>query len=279
MTTPDAHPPGVSNRENPFLSLLLNVVLPSVILTFLSKPERLGPAWALVIAIAFPIGYGIWDGVRRRRANLFSLVGFASVLLTGGLGLLPTRPLWFALKEAAISVVFAIALIASHAGKRPLIRMLLWNPEILDTGKVERRLEQDGHRRDFERLLFRSSLIVALGLLASAVANFLISMHLLKGTVGGTTEFMEAVGTQTWVTWLVIGLPLLVVMMLSLWLLFRGIERLTGLSMDDLIHGEAQTIQVKRSPGPAPDDSPATDRTAGPEDRGTRPPPSPPASP
>ena len=242
---PAPEQPATPPKENPLLSLLLNVVLPGLILNFLSKPDRLGPLLALFVALAFPIGYGIYDAVRRKKLNFFSVVGFVSTLLTGVLAF-PKDPFWFALKEAVIPVVFAAAILASHRWGKPLIRLFLWNPDILDTKKVEAKLDTAGHTRAFKRLLFQSSLLLAAGLLASAIANFVISINLLDGTEGGSEARMKAVGKQTWITYLVIGVPLMGVMMFALFRLFKGIEKLTGLSMEDILHGEAKTVHVKR---------------------------------
>jgi len=58
---------------------------------------------------------------------------------------------------------------------------------------------------------------------------------------------MKAVGKQTWVTWLVIGVPMMGIMFFTLWRLFKGIEKLTGLTMEDIFHGEAKTVQVTKA--------------------------------
>ena len=236
-------------KENSLLSLLLNVVLPGLILNYLSNPDRLGPLNALFVAISLPIGYAIYDAYVRRKLNFFSVVGFISVLLTGILAF-PKDPFWFALKEAVIPIVFASAIMVSHKWGKPLIRLFLWNPDILDTERVEAKLAKDGHTANFNKLLFQSSLLLSTGLLFSAVANFFISMYLLDGTDGGSEERMKAVGKQTWITYLVIGVPLMGIMLLALWRLFKGIEKLTGLTMEDLLHGQAKTVQVKRKTKP-----------------------------
>ena len=167
-------------------------------------------------------------------------------MITGGLGLFPTKPLWFAIKEGAIAVIFGLAVLLTQNTKRPLIRQLLWNSEIFDTKRVEAKLESDGHTGAFRKLLGRSALIIALGLIASGVVNFFISMHLLEGTVGGTAEYMAAVGKQTTLTWIVISIPLMVVMGLTLWYLFRGITKLSGMSFDDILEGEGKTTVVAK---------------------------------
>ena len=80
--------PPPAKRENLLVNLLFNIAIPSLILAKASTPERLGPVAGLIIALLFPVSYGIWDFVKRRQANFISIIGFASVLLTGGLGLM-----------------------------------------------------------------------------------------------------------------------------------------------------------------------------------------------
>ena len=55
------------NKENPIINLLCNVVIPSLILTKLSGPEKLGQVNALIIALAFPIIYGGWDFISKKK--------------------------------------------------------------------------------------------------------------------------------------------------------------------------------------------------------------------
>src|SRR5690606_7080559 len=74
--------PPPAKRENLLLNLAFNIAIPSLILAKASTPERLGPVWGLIVALAFPISYGLWDFAQRRQANFISIIGFASVLLT-----------------------------------------------------------------------------------------------------------------------------------------------------------------------------------------------------
>ena len=53
-------------EENPLISLLLNIVLPSLILYQFSEKHQLGPVRALVLALSIPLVYGIVDWRRRR---------------------------------------------------------------------------------------------------------------------------------------------------------------------------------------------------------------------
>ena len=66
----------------------MNIVIPVIILVRFSGEDQLGPVNGLLVALAFPVGYGLYDFIVRRGFNPYSMLGFASVLLTGGIGLL-----------------------------------------------------------------------------------------------------------------------------------------------------------------------------------------------
>jgi len=77
-----------AKHENLLLNLVCNLALPTLILTKFSADKWLGPLWGLIVALVFPVGYGTWDFFRRRKTNFISIVGFVSVLLSGGFGLM-----------------------------------------------------------------------------------------------------------------------------------------------------------------------------------------------
>src|SRR5690606_26710106 len=91
-----------AKKENILANILLNIIIPTLILTKLSGDQHLGAQLAVVIALAFPLLYGLRDFIRRRKINLFSALGFISILLTGGISLLKLDPQYIAIKEAAI---------------------------------------------------------------------------------------------------------------------------------------------------------------------------------
>ena len=72
-------PSSPAPRENLLANLVCTIAAPALILSKLSAPERLGPALALVVALAFPVGYGLWDFSRRRRFNFIAGIGFATL--------------------------------------------------------------------------------------------------------------------------------------------------------------------------------------------------------
>ncbi len=220
-------------KENILINLVCNVVLPGFLLDKLSKATVLGPVWGLIIALSIPLGYGLWDFARRRVWNVFSILGLTSVALTGVLGLLKTDAIWFAVKEAAIPSLLAVAIPLSLRTKQPLVRTLLFNDQLLDTGRIEAALEERSTRPDFDRLLVSSSWILAASFLGSALLNYGLARWMLTATPG-TDAFNTQLGRMNWMSWPVIFVPSMGVMVFALIRLVKGIERITGLNGEDL---------------------------------------------
>ena len=93
-------PPG--HKQRPLIDLLLGIVIPSIILMKFSGDNELGASTALVVALAFPLGWGLFELIKYKKFNFIALLGLISVLLTGGIALLQLDTQWLAVKEAAI---------------------------------------------------------------------------------------------------------------------------------------------------------------------------------
>ena len=117
-------------RENLLINIACNIAVPMLILSKLS--DRLGSMNALMLALAFPLGYGLYDFWQRRSVNFVSGLGFFSTLATGGLGLMRLEPFWFAVKEACVPALIGVAVVISQWTKRPLVRQFLLNDQIIN---------------------------------------------------------------------------------------------------------------------------------------------------
>lgn len=240
MTTP------APRKENLVLNLICNLAVPTFVLMKLSdEPHlgrvwgilpRLGPQWAMVVALMFPLGYGVYDLIQRKKTNLFSVIGIASVLLTGTLNQLKADGFWFAVKEAAIPTLFGAAVLISMRTKRPLVRELLWNDQVIDTARVDGVLAERGRTGDLEQLLRKASFGLAFSFLLSAVLNFGLARYLLKSPPG-TPEFNAELGKMNGLSLPVIMLPTMVVTMVVFWKLMSGLTQITGLEIDDIFRG------------------------------------------
>lgn len=230
-------------KENLLLNLACNVVLPGLVLSKLSQPERLGPLWALVAALALPLGYGIWDWMKRRHWNLFSTLGIAGTLATGGMALgghfgwWQATAMWFAIKEAAIPLIIGLSIPLTLRSETPLVKTLLYNDQLMDTAKVAEELRLRNAEAAFERLLRESSWLLSVSFLLSSVLNFFLAIWLLKAAPN-SPEWNEQLGRMNWLSWPVIVIPSTGMMMWALFRLMNGIQRLTGLPPEQLFRGQ-----------------------------------------
>lgn len=234
MSSPAVTPP---QKENLLLNLACTVAAPALILTKLS--ERLGAKTALIVALSFPLAYGIYDLIKRRNFNFLAALGFTSTLATGGLGLLKLAPFWFAVKEAVVPTLIGLTVVVSQWTKKPLVRTMLFNEQVIDVPRVEAALEAKGQKAAFLKLLKDSSWLLASSFVISAVLNFALARVLIK-SLPDTLEFNAELGRMTLWSWPVIVVPSMIIMIVALWRLLKGLERLSGLTLDEILHQPAE---------------------------------------
>ena len=90
----------IHSHDNPIINILFNVAAPVFILNKLSA--KLGSKEALLLALAFPLLYGAYDLIKKKKVNYFSLLGLLNVLATGSLAIMGLTGIWFAVKEAGV---------------------------------------------------------------------------------------------------------------------------------------------------------------------------------
>ena len=162
------------HQPRPWIDLLVSIVIPSVILMKLSGDEHLGSVNALIIGLAFPLSWGLFELIRYRKKNFIALLGLISVALTGGIGLLELDAGWLAIKEAAVPAVIGLAVLISTRTKYPLVRTLLYNPNVLDVDKIHQSLEERDSVDEFENRLLKASYFFAGTFLFSSIMNYVL---------------------------------------------------------------------------------------------------------
>ena len=259
MTT-DKKAPNPS-KEHPLANILINVLIPVLALSYLSKdpviqemlgkavkPWHIGPLKALAVALAFPIGYGIWFFVKTKKMNFFSGLGLFSVVLTGGLTLF----LWnkdgtvkehaavlFGLKEASIPFVLGFAVIASHWSKTPLLRTFLYSDSIFDVKKIENKVAELGKEADYGKVLLSATVLFSLSFFVSTLMNFGLALYFLGDLDHAAKDAMSLFNEKTakimgW-GFVVIGVPIMVFLFFTLRKLLNGLRAITGFSDEELM--------------------------------------------
>lgn len=238
METPvDTQP----RRENALVNFAFNLILPVLLLTKGADWFGLDPVHVFVIALAFPLGYGLWDLVRRRKINAISILGLVSVLLTGGIGLLALDPKWIAIKEASIPLLIGIVVLGTLKTPYPLVRTFLYSPQVFDVPRIEAIVNERDRQRDLSRLLTRANILLAFSFFVSAVLNYVLAVIIVKTDPNVDMDAFNAeIGRMTALSWIVIVIPSMIVLGLALWYFVSGLTRITGLPFDELMHAEAR---------------------------------------
>lgn len=228
-------PKTARKRENPFLNIVFSMILPSLVLTKLSTPDRLGPVNGLIVALAFPIGFAIYQFTKTKRVSFISGLGFVSILLTGVFALFQLSAGWIAIKEAAIPLVIGLAILLSMRTQSPLVKELLYNDQIINIDRVEEKLTTGPMRIQLDSLLRQASFLIAASLLLSSILNYGLARYLLV-SAPGTPEFNAELGRMNYLSWPVIAVPSTLIVAIALIRLLKGLSSLTGLHQDEILN-------------------------------------------
>ena len=199
-----------------------------------SDDNDLGASGALVVALAFPVAWGLYELIRFNIKNYIALLGLISVLLTGSIGLLQLDTQWLAVKEAAIPGLLGIVILVSARLGYPLIKTLLFNPKVLDTEKISRILSEQNQGGVFEVRLLNATYMLSGTFFFSAVMNYLLATWIVTSP-SGTAAFNEELGQLTLISYPVIVIPSMVMMFAIFYFLWRSINSLTGLKLEEIL--------------------------------------------
>ena len=228
-----------AKQENGFLNLIFNIILPVLILNKTS--QFIGPLGALLLALAFPLGYGTYDLIQRRKVNAFSALGLLNVLFTGGLALMGLNGFWFAVKEAAFPTLVGFFVLGSAFTKRPFIETLFLNPALMKVDLLEERLQSRGKTVEFHEHMKKATFLLSLSFVFSAILNFVLARRIFINIDPGLTPeaqsiiLNEQIAKMTTWSMAVIMVPSILFLIGIFLYLLKGIKAHTGLSTEELL--------------------------------------------
>lgn len=221
-------------NENALSNLLFNIIVPALILMKFSKDEYLGPTWGLIVALAFPVAYFLYDFIKTNNKNFISILGFVSVLLTGGIGLLKLSPGIYAIKEALIPLIIGVAVLVSVRTKYAVFNKLLYRPEVFEVEKIDGILMENGNKEVFIKKMTFANFFLAASFFVSSILNYVLASIIVKSPAG-SDAFNEEVGKMTMLSYPVIVVPSMIILGLVFYFFIRDIKNLTGLKFEELI--------------------------------------------
>ncbi|WP_394246726.1 VC0807 family protein [Vibrio profundi] len=222
-----------NKKSNPFLEIVVNVFLPSFILMKFSGDEHLGTGLALVVALSFPIIYGGMELIRNKKFNFIAALGFVSVLLTGGIGLLELDTRWLALKEALIPGLIGLGVLGSTFTRYPFMQKVIFTPTLMNMPLIEERLQQSGNPERFERCLMTSNYLFASTFAFSSAMNYFLATWIVTSPAG-TAAFNEELGKMTLYSYPAIAIPSMLMMMGIFYYVWRQVRALTSLETEQI---------------------------------------------
>ena len=221
-------------KPNPFIELLITLIIRSTILRTVSGSEDLGTVNALLLALTFPLLWGARSLVRERKVNPLAVLGLVSILLTGGIGLLQLDTYWLAVKEAAIPGLIGLVVVISAFTNRPLVRVLLFSPALMNVELIQENLHQRGNAVTFEARLKVTTWMLGGSFLFSSAMNYFLATWIVNSPAG-TPAFNEELGRMNLLSYPVIALPSMLIMVAVFYYLSRSIHELAGLKLTEAI--------------------------------------------
>lgn len=222
------------HKDNPLLNLLFNIIVPSFILMKLSDTEILGPVKGLILALSFPLVFGIYSLIKNKKVNFFSIIGLVSIILTGTFSLLALDARWITLKEAGIPFIFGLLVVISLKTPFPVVKRLLLNDQILNLDIINTKLAENSYTSRFQKRITISTFMLAGSFFLSSFLNSILASRVLKSPPG-SSAFNEELGLMTAYSFPVIAIPSMIIMILIFFYIFRSLKLLTGLESNELL--------------------------------------------
>jgi hypothetical protein len=231
---PEAQPKK-QNSGNMLLELVVCVILPTLVLKYLSPEDKLGPVYGLILGLSLPLAFGLLQFYKEKKFGFIPALGFISILLTSSIGLLELDSKYIAIKEAAIPLIIGIGTIISLRTPYPLVKTFIYNDKILQIDKVDAALSEHNNHTFFNAALKTATYILAASFLLSAILNYVLA-KIIVTSPSGTPEFNDQLGTMNLLSYPVITIPCVIVMIIAMMYLFKQIKKLTGLELEEIIH-------------------------------------------
>ncbi|MBX9839978.1 VC0807 family protein [Silvanigrella sp.] len=222
-------------KENLWASIIFYVLIPVLVLSKLNS--TLGPLKTLLLALAFPLVFGIYDFAKRKQASPIAILGITSVLIKGIFAFYKVDGFWFAIQEAAIPTFLGIFTIVSAWIGKPFVNYFIYNENIFKIDLLENKLRQNNAERQFKILMWQVTMVFGFAFFLGGVLNYILAINIIISPAG-TEAFNKELAEMTWKSYIVIALPKFVISIFGLWWFISQLKKLTGLNAAEILKAE-----------------------------------------
>lgn len=244
------------NKENPILSLFCNILIPVIILKNGNKwinkiliqyhgEESFYENSMIVdissivffIALICPVIYFFYDLLNRKNINLISILGFINILLTGGIGIFGAKfglsKNWFIFKEGMLPIIIGLVLFLMSKYRQSSFNNILLNEVLFDNDKIRISIKED-MQYEFEYIVRKAGYYLIGGFFISSIIQFILA-YLIVVSNPGESSFNKEVSTMTWVSYIAVLLPTMLIVGKGYLGLISDIEKITGLKKEEFL--------------------------------------------
>lgn len=216
------------------LGLVFNIAIPVMVLRKFSGEDSLGPTNALILALIFPLLAGLYEFIKDKKIGLMPAIGFISILLTGGIGVLQLPKEYIAIKEALVPLGFGLAVVVSIFTKKPVVRSFVYNDMFLKTDKINAKITETDQQQAFDRVMVNATWILAASFLVSSVLNYVLAKVIIVSETG-TEAFNQEFSTMTLWSYPVIVVPSMIVTFYAMYFVFSRILKMTDFELEEIM--------------------------------------------
>jgi hypothetical protein len=243
-------------KENPILSLFCNILIPVIILKNGNKwinkiliqyhgEESFYENSMIVdissivffIALICPVIYFFYDLLNRKNINLISILGFINILLTGGIGIFGAKfglsKNWFIFKEGMLPIIIGLVLFLMSKYRQSSFNNILLNEVLFDNDKIRISIKED-MQYEFEYIVRKAGYYLIGGFFISSIIQFILA-YLIVVSNPGESSFSKEVSTMTWVSYIAVLLPTMLIVGKGYLGLISDIEKITGLKKEEFL--------------------------------------------
>lgn len=230
----------MQKQPNSFTHILFNILIPVLIL---NKGHKYGlnAQVSLLIALSFPLFFSIKSLVQSKKIDFVSLLGLLNVLVSGVFTLLTLEGVWFAIKEAAFPLLIGAFVLGSSFTKTPFFKTLFLNPTTFNVAAVDSSLDTEDKKKNFEKLMQHLTQLLSISFLLSAILNFVLAIYIFTPLAQDLTDVQkqevlnEQLSQMTLYSLGVILVPSMIFLGSLIFYAFKKINRITGLTTEELL--------------------------------------------